>query len=137
MDARRLAPTLGIVSCLLVLCVLAIPYLVVGDATTVNFYYAEGAIDPLVTGLLCATAIIVFAAGRQGRTDPGIAAGVAVAFGVFVALVAVVWALTIPEQVVLQLSRNAFLEYHRSALVVASAGVLTSGLWYARVLSLL
>lgn len=137
MDARRLAPALGIVSCLLVLVVLAVPYPVVGDGTTVNFYYAAGAIDPLVAGLLCAVAIIVFAAGRQNRTDPGTAAGVALAFGAFVTIVALVWALTVPEQLVLQLSRNALLEYHRTALVVASVGVLASGVWYARALSLL
>lgn len=137
MDARRLAPTLGIAFCLLVCVVLAIPYLVVGDGTTVAFYYAAGVIDPLVAGLLCAVAVIVFAAGRQGRTDPGIAAGVALAFGAFVTFVAIAWALTVPEQVVFQLSRNALLEYHRAALVVTSTGVLASGLWYARVLSLL
>lgn len=137
MDARRLAPTLGIGSCLLVCGVLAVPYLIVGDGTTVNFYYAEGAIDPLVAGLLCAVAIIVFAAGRQGRTDPGTAAGVALAFGAFVTIIASVWALTVPEQVVLQLSRNALLEYHRVALVLSSVGVLASGVWYARALSLL
>jgi hypothetical protein len=136
MDARRLAPTLGIASCLLVLVVLAVPYLVVGNGTAVNFYYAAGAIDPLVVGLLCAVAIIVFAAGRQGRSDPGIAAGVALAFGAFVVLVASLWALTVPEQVVLQLSRNALLGYHRSALVLATVGVLAGGLWYARALSL-
>lgn len=128
---------LGIVSCLLVLCVLAIPYVVVGDGTTVNFYYAAGVIDPLVAGLLCAVGIIVFAAGRQGRTDPGTAAGVTLAFGAFVTLVAIAWAFTVPEQLVLQLSRNALLEYHRAVLVLSSVGVLVSGAWYARALSLL
>jgi len=137
MDARRLAPTLGIAFCLLVCFVLAVPYPVVGDGTTVNFYYAAGAIDPLVSGLLCAVAIIVFAAGRQGRTDPGTAAGVALAFGAFVSLVAIAWALTVPDQLVLQLSRNALLEYHRLALVLSSVGLFASGLWYARALSLL
>jgi hypothetical protein len=136
MDAQRLAPTLGIGFCLLVLVVLAVPYLIVAEGTTVDFYYANGAIDPLVAGLLCAVAVVVFAAGRQGRTDPGTAAGVALAFGAFVALVAIAWALTVPEQLVLQLSRSALLGYHRAALVVSSLGVLASGLWYVRALSL-
>jgi hypothetical protein len=136
MDARRLAPTLGIGFCLLVLVVLAIPYLLVGESTTVSFYYANGAIDPLVAGLLCAVTTVVFAAGREDRTDPGIAAGVGLAVGAFVALIAIAWALTVPEELVLQLSRNDLLAYHRSALVLVSVGVFASGLWYARALSL-
>jgi hypothetical protein len=136
MDARRFAPTLGIGFCLLVLVVLAIPYLLVGESTTVSFYYANGAIDPLVAGLLCTVTIVVFAAGRQGRTDRGAAAGVGLAVGASVALIAIVWALTVPEELVLQLSRNDILAYHRAALVVVGAGVFASGLWYARALSL-
>ncbi|PSP74072.1 hypothetical protein BRC86_07455 [Halobacteriales archaeon QS_3_64_16] len=137
MDARRLAPTLGIGFCSLALVVLAIPYLLVGNSTAVSFYYANGAINPLVAGLLCAITIVVFAAGREDRTDPGIAAGVGLAVGTFVALIAIAWALTVPEELVLQLSRNDLLAYHRSALVLASVGVFASGLWYARALSLL
>jgi hypothetical protein len=136
MDARRLAPTLGIGFCLLALVVLAIPYLVVDNSTAVSFYYANGAINPLVAGLLCAVTIVVLAAGGQDRTDPGIAAGVGLAVGAFVALIAIAWALTVPEELVLQLSRNDLLAYHRPALVLVSVGVFASGLGYARALSI-
>lgn len=136
MDARRLAPALGIVACLLVLVVLLVPYALVDSETTVGFYYANGAINPLIGGLLCAVGVIVFAAGRQRRTDPVIAAGLAVAFGSFVAAVAVVWALTVPENLVLQLSTAALLEYHRAALAAVSLSVFAVGVWYVRALSI-
>jgi hypothetical protein len=137
MDTRRFAPALGIVFCLLVAGVLAVPYLLVEDGSTVEFYYSSGTVDPLIAGLLCAVAIIVFAAGRQERTDPVTAAGVTLAFGAFVTVVAVLWAISVPDQLVLQLSRSTLMEYHRWGLVLASSGVLASGLWYARALSLI
>lgn len=136
MDARRLAPTIGIVACLLVLVVLAVPYVLVDNGTAVTFYYANGAINPLIGGLLCAVGVIVFAAGRQERTDPGTVAGIAVAFGLFATGVATAWALTVPGALVAQLSEIELLAYHRVALVLASLAVLVAGGWYARALSL-
>ena len=135
MDSRRVAPLLGIAGCLATLIALAIPYLV-ADTAAVGTYYGTGVLSPLIGGLFAAVCVIVFAAGRAGRTDPATAAGVALVFGAILAAVSLVWAVTVPEAVVFQLSTTALLEYHRWVLAGCSVVVPAGGLWYARALGL-
>lgn len=135
MDDRRLAPTVGIVGCLAVFALLAVPYLLV-DASAVGVYYDAGALNPLLAGLLAVVALVVFAAGRQGRSDAALSAGTGLAFGLVAAVIAAVWAFTVPVDVVYQLSTAAALAYHRWALVLAAALVPLGGAWYARTLGL-
>ncbi|MFB6179068.1 MAG: hypothetical protein ABEI77_05015 [Halorientalis sp.] len=131
MDDLRLAPLVGIVASLGVLVVLSVPYVLIDTASGVSAYYASGAINPLLAGLFALVTIIVFAAGREGRTDPTLAAGVALAFGVFMLLIAVVWALTVRvDTIAIQTS-------HRWALVVVTLFVPASGVWFARALGVL
>lgn len=142
MDDVRAAPTAGIVACTLVLAVLALPYLLVGPGAGVGTYYAAGVVTPFAAGLFALVCTIVFAAGREERSDPALVAGASLAFGVFALLVSALWAATVPESVVLQLgevtdSVATLLEAHRYLLVVASAGVAASAAWYARALRLL
>ena len=136
MDGTRVAPQVGIGGCLLVLLALAAPYLAVTETGAVGTYYGAGAINPLVGGLFCAVAIIVFAAGRTGRTDSATAAGVALVFGVLVAGLSFAWAVTVPEGLVFQLSETTLIEYHRWVLAVVSLVVPIGGLWYSRALGL-
>lgn len=131
MNARRLAPTVGIVGCLAALGALLVPYLLAESASGVGGYYSSGAVNPLVAGLFALVAVIVFAAGQKGRTDPELAAGVTLAFGVFMVLVSVAWALTVRIDAV-QLSAN-----HRWLVVATALLVPVSAGWYARSLGLL
>lgn len=137
MEARKLAPTVGIVGCLLVLVVLALPYLLVGPPSAITTYYNAGAITPLAAGLLALVAVIVFAAGREERTDPALAAGATLVFGLFVLVIAVAWAVTVPRSVVTQLSTNTLITYHRGALVLVALLPVASAGWHARSLGLL
>lgn len=137
MDAVRLAPTAGIVACVAVLAALGVPYLLVERAAEVGAYYGTGAISPLAAGLFALISIVVFAAGRQGRSDPNTVAGVGLVFGVFVLLLSLAWAVTIPTEVVLGLSADPIIRFHRWALVVLALGPPASGVWYARALGLL
>lgn len=129
MDDLRLAPTVGIVACLAVLAALAAPYLL--GVTGVAGYYGSGAVSPLLAGLFALVALIVFAAGREGRSDPGLAAGVAFALGLFMVLVAGAWALTVRIDAV-QVTAN-----HRWAVVGATVLVPLAAGWYARALGVL
>ena len=147
MDSRRVAPTLGIVASLAVVVLLVIPYPIVDDAPAVAAYYGAGAITPWAAGLMALVAVIVFAAGRENRTDPETAAGAGLGCGVATFLVAVLWAVTVPVDVPLQLleaeplvgplSTAVVIEYHRWMLVVAAVGPAIAGAWYARSLGLL
>lgn len=134
--SRQVAPLAGIVACLLVLGVLAIPY-VLADSATVGLYYSSGLLNPLVVGLLAVVSIVVFAAGRQERTDPALAAGVTLTFGLFMVLLTVTWALTIPEALLREFEIvAAALADHRWALVGVTLPVPATAAWYARSLGL-
>ena len=137
MEQLRLAPTVGIVASLAVLGTLAAPYAIVEEGSAVGAYFAAGSISPLTVGLFATVAIIVFAAGREGRSPPDLVAGVALVLGLFMAALATLWAVTVPQSMVTQLSTSAVLGYHRGALVVATLVVPASAAWYARAQNLI
>jgi uncharacterized membrane protein len=137
MEARKLAPTVGIVGCVLVLVGLAIPYAVVEPPSAVTTYYSTGVVTPFAAGLLGLVALVVLAAGREERSDPALTAGAALVFGLFIAGTTVLWAVTVPRGVVTQLSTAAYIEYHRWLLALVSLLVPAGAGWYARLLDLL
>jgi len=141
MNEVRVAPTAGIVACLLVVVALLLPYLLVTEASAVTAYYGAGAITPLAAGLFALVGVIVFAAGREERTDPPLAAGAGLVFGLFSTAVVGAWALTVPVSVVLQLGTAGgavatLLEFHRYFVTIAAVLVAVAGGWYARALRL-
>lgn len=135
MDARTLASTLGVLACALVIVAVAAPYPFL-DSGAVAAYYGAGAITPLASGLVAVVGAIVFAAAREGRSDPVLTAGAALTLGAFVAAVAVVWAVTVPRSVVTQLSTSTLVGYHRFVLAAVALVVPVAGGWYARAIGL-
>lgn len=139
---RTLAPTVGIAACILLVLALAAPFGLV-SVTNVFAYYGGGAITPLASGLLGLIGVIVFAAGREGRTEPGLAAGVTLVLGLVALVVAVLWALTVPGSLTLGAKKVAGVDesvvwtLHRLVVVVCSGGMTASAGWYARSLGLL
>jgi len=131
MDDLRIAPLVGIVGCLAVLLALAAPYVLVEDVGGVGLYYGSGAINPLLAGLFAAIALIALAAGREGRSDPALAAGVALVLGAVMAVVAIAWALTVRVDVV------AIDTAHRWVVAGVSVFVPVGSAWFARALGLL
>jgi hypothetical protein len=129
MEAARLAPLVGILGCLGVVVALVYPY--VAAEGSVATYYGSGLVNPLVGGLLALVTIIILAAGREGRTDPGLAAGAGLVFGVFIALMGLAWGLTV------RIDAVALSELHRWSVAVVALLVPLSSLWYARSLKLL
>ena len=136
MDGQRLAPTVGIVASILVVVVLVAPFAALESTTIANSYYALGALNPYVVGLFALVTLIVCAAGREERTDPQTAAGVALAFGVFAAIAALLWAVTVDVEVLFSLTTVAELEYHRWVLTALAFALPASAAWYARALRL-
>jgi hypothetical protein len=128
MERRRLAPLVGIAGCLAVLAALLYPYLATDGVGT---YYGTGVVNPLVAGILALVGAIVFAAGREERSDPTFAAGVALVFGVFVLFILLAWALTVRVDAV------ALSGAHRWVTAALSVVAPVAALWYARTLDLL
>jgi len=128
MDGLRVAPLVGILGCVGVLGALAYPYAV--SDVGVGAYYGSGLVTPLAAGLLAAVGVIVFAAGREGRTDPSFAAGAGLVFGVFIVSILLAWGLTARVDAV-EVS-----QYHRWATVAVGLLVPIGGLWFAGALDL-
>jgi hypothetical protein len=146
MDSRRAAPTAGIAASLLFVALLAVPYVVIEEASAVGTYYDAGPLTPWAAGLMALVAVIVFAAGREDRTDPDTAAGAAVGLGTVVLIVTALWAVTVPADVPLQLTTDeplvgplttaTVIEYHRWVAAVVSGLPVVAAAWYARALRL-
>lgn len=129
MDDVNIAPLVGIVGCLGVIATLVYPY-VVADGS-VGTYYGSGVVNPLVAGLLALVTIIVLAAGREGRTDPLLAAGAGVVFGLSIVLLALGWGLTARVDAV------ALSNLHRWVVPGIALLVPLGSLWYSRTLGVL
>lgn len=130
-NPRRYVPLVGIVACLLLLGGLAVPFFF-ASGNEVGLYYDSGALNPMIAGLFAVVAIVVFAAGRENRTDPALAAGVALTLGVFAVVVVVPWALTVRVDVL----ANATLSAHPTVLAVLAVFLPVSAAWYARSLGI-
>lgn len=135
MNDVRLAPVVGIVASFAVILVLGIPYLLLSPGT-VNAYYGVGTFNPLFAGLFALVCVIIFAAGQAERTDPALAAGVCLVFGVFILGFTVIWAMAIPTDLLLSLPTDAAFAYHRYVLVLSALIIPSSAVWYARILGL-
>jgi hypothetical protein len=135
MDDVRLAPTVGIVACLTVLLVLAFPYVII-DPNAVSTYYDSGAFNPLFAGLFAIVGVIIFAAGREERSDPELAAGIGLVFGIFILAYTILWAVTVDIGVVSTLTSIASFKYHRYVLALTALIIPLSAVWYARTLRL-
>lgn len=135
----RTAPVVGIVGCLLVLVGLAVPYAAPNPAPgwTPGLYYGEGAVSPLVAGLFALLTAMILGAGREERTDPLLAAGVGLALGLMSSVILLLWAVTVPQDVVVGISTAEVVTQHRWLVTVVSLVVPASSAWWARALGAL
>lgn len=139
MERTRLAPLVGILGCLAVAGLLFVPYGLVRSSpgTSVATYYGTGLVNPLFAGVLAIVATIVLAAGREERTDPVLAAGVGLSFGLFMLGLVAAWAATVPLEVVVGMDAPTYLEHHRWVMAAVAAIVPIASGWWARSLGLL
>jgi hypothetical protein len=126
------APMAGVVASLAVLAVVVVPYFLI-PARDVGIYYGAPTFVPihLVIGLFATVAIVIFAAGRNGRTDPPTAAGATLVLGGFMALLVLWWAIAVGD-LVGSFDVSASFDYHRWLLLAATVAVAGSGWWFTR-----
>lgn len=140
MRADQRPPTLGILAALTYVVLAVLPYLFSApetDVSAVGFYYSQGIAGPQFLSILALVAVVLFAAGRQGRTAPDYVAGLTLVLAAVLAMLVFAWAVTVPESVVVGLGTAEWLEYHRWLLSAAALTMVASAVWYARALSLL
>lgn len=138
MSDLKLPPTVGMLGCLLVLFVVFAPFVLLsgGEATGLSTYYDAGLVGPWVVALFALVATVVFAAGRQGRTDPETAAGATLVLGLFMTMLAAQWAVAVDPALVLGLTTQTWMEQHRWVLTAVTLVVPGTAVWYARALGL-
>ena len=136
MTTLRTGPTVGIVGCLLYLVVLSVPYFIVETTSAVGAYYGAGILSPAVPAIFALVAIIVLGAGREGRTDPSIAAGAGLVLGLFILGLSLLWATTVPISLVLGLTESTLIEHHRWLVVAVAVPIPLGAGWFAWALDL-
>ncbi|SNZ03482.1 hypothetical protein SAMN06269185_0288 [Natronoarchaeum philippinense] len=138
MAAVRTPPTAGIVASLASVVLVFAPFLALsgGEVSGLQTYYAQGVVGPWALAVLGLLSTVAFAAGREERSDPVTMAGATLVFGIAATMIALVWAVSVPEQLVQQIGTASWLAYHRWLLVVTAIGALVSSVWYVRALEL-
>lgn len=131
-------PTVGVVAALTYLLAILAPYLLLSDADvrTVALYYDAGVAGPQFLSLLAVVAAVLFAAGRQGRSDPDFVAGLALVLGVVLAALVLLWAVSVPESVILSIGEEEWFAYHRWLVALAAVALAGAAAWYVRALGL-
>lgn len=128
MDDGRGPVRLGLLATAAYFLLLALPY-GYARASSIGTYYGVGATGPAFVGLLLTIATIALLSGATDRSDPALAAGVAVAVSFLATILAAGWALPAGD-VVPGMPIPAWFEFHPPAIVL-SAGLLAvaSGLF--------
>ena len=99
--------------------------------TELGLYYAAGPAGVTALGFLAPIAVVVFLAGRRGRTDPVTAAGLTLVLGIGMVGLAASWALAVDPQLVFNFSA-AWMGNHRWVVLGVTALVPLSAAAYAR-----
>ncbi|RDI70944.1 DUF7548 family protein [Halopelagius longus] len=134
MNTESVASAVGAVACLLLAALVFAPALLVTQSGVgVAAYYAAGPVGISVVGFLGLLGVVVFLAGRGGRTDPVTVAGLVVVVGLAMLGFALLWAVSIDSTLVFSFPPEyAWIENHRWAVVAVAAVVAVSAAAYAR-----
>jgi hypothetical protein len=129
MKAEDVAPLVGSAGCVACVAALVAPFVLIPDpGPELGLYYAFGPVGGAAPGFLAPIAIVVFLAGRRGRTDPVTAAGLTLVLGLAMLATVASWALAVDPELVFSFP-VAWMGYHRwvvlavTAVVPATAGV--------------
>lgn len=109
----------------------ALPYAVASETATAT-YYRYGLVRGWLLPVLGLLAVAVYAVAVVGVGRPRLVSGVLVGVGLALAVVTWTWALRVPPEVVLGMTRRATFGAHRWALALVGTWPLLAGLWDAR-----
>lgn len=147
MDRIRRPATAGVLASLATLVVALSPYAhpeltaaLIHDADAVaetQPYYGYGLLGGWSVVPLAAIGVVVFASGRQRRTDPSTAAGAGLGVGIAATILSLYWWLALPSDFLAAYVTDPIFVFHPELLVLSSLSIAVAGVWYARALELL
>lgn len=132
-------PTVAIVASLLYLLVVFVPYVAfdgAGPGVLEAYYGTFGVVGPQYLSLLVVVALVLFAAGRELRTEPDYVAGLTLVLGVVLVVFVFLWAVAVTDDVATALSGSTWDGYHRWVVLATSFAIPICAAWYARTLEL-
>jgi len=95
-NAERTASAVGVGAAVVVLVLTVVPFGVAGP-TARGAYYGVGFASPVFVSLLAIVGAITLVSATTGRSDPALAAGIAVTVAAFAVVLSVLWALPARE----------------------------------------
>jgi len=95
-NRERFAAGLGVAAAALALVLTAVPYAVTGP-TAISAYYSVGLVSPVFVSLLSVVGAITLLSAAKRRSDPALAAGIAVTVAAFAVVLALLWAVPAHE----------------------------------------
>ena len=122
---------LGVAAAVGVVVLAAVPY-GVSNAEAVWLYLGGGLVGPPLAALFAAVAAVALLGAARGRTDPAVAAGVAVVLGALVAGLLAAWAVGVSPALVGSLTEVAAFRFHRWLLAAVGVVQLAASAWFAR-----
>lgn len=134
MDLEDVAPTVGVLACVVLLVTLGLPYVLISEGgATLGDYYASGPVGAGGIAFLAVLTVVVFLSGTRGTADPDVVAGITLVLGIVILALAVLWATAVDETLLFNLPASAaWITSHRWAVVGIAAAVPVSAVGYAR-----
>jgi hypothetical protein len=139
-NRERLAAGVGVAAAAVLVVLTAIPYGVAGS-TSISAYYRAGLASPVFVSLLAVVGAITLVSARKRRSDPALAAGIAVTVAVFAVVLSVLWAVPAREVAlgidlgtgtVFGVDAATVFGYHPHAVVLASVALAGAAALYTR-----
>lgn len=133
MDRPGAAAAAGAAGGLATVAAIVAPYLLLPENAVSGLaaYYGAWVLGPQLLGVLALVAVVALVGGLRGRTPHGTAAGVAVGLAAVALVVAVGWAVSVPDDLVVRLARATWLGYHRWVVVALTATLAGASAVYA------
>ena len=134
MDIERTAPAVGLVGSVLLAAAVAVPAVAIeSGAGPMASYYASGPVGIAIVGLLALVEVIVLLSGRQERTDPATAAGLAFVLALTMLGISATWAFAIDPTVLFSFPEQySWISYHRWSVLGAASLLFVGTAGYAR-----
>lgn len=129
MKSARGPCLLGLIACLGVIGAVLLPYALF-DRFAAATYYEFAPVRMETVGVLALLALVLLLGWVFGVVTSPILAGVLSIVGVAMLVNTAVWAWTVPASLVMQFPVDEMFLYHRGALVLFTALVELSGLWF-------